>query len=53
MKDIPPDFCPVHAFEQEPCKKSCWRQRLDLAVLQADYERYWLDVYGRQDGPQR
>jgi hypothetical protein len=47
--DIPKGFCPVHLFEKEPkpCNQWCLWQRHEVAVLQIDYQRYWLRVFGK------
>ncbi len=45
--DIPRGFCPVHCMEPDPCDQWCVSQRHALAVLQAEYERYWLSVFGK------
>lgn len=40
----PRGFCPTHAFEAASCSPRCMAERIEIAELQADYDRYWRSL---------
>lgn len=49
----PDGFCPLHTFDELPCRPWCLPVRMEFAQIADDMERLWRVEYGHDSGTPR